>query len=58
MSYQLENGTLLRAAELTPGVFDWTLSAPQIAAKARPGQFVNVHITRAEPFCLHGELEK
>ena len=22
------------------------------------GQFVNVHITRAEPFCLHGELEK
>ena len=57
MSYQLENGTLLRAAELTPGVFDWTISAPQIAAKARPGQFVNVQVpgkTLRRPISLCG----
>ncbi|MGN0564886.1 MAG: FAD-binding oxidoreductase, partial [Candidatus Heritagella sp.] len=57
MSYQLENGTLLRAGELAPGVFDWTLSAPQIAAKAQPGQFVNVQVpgkTLRRPISLCG----
>lgn len=33
---------LLSARELTPGIFDFTLSCPELAAKAVPGQFAQI----------------
>ncbi len=42
MRYTQEFAKLLHKAELAPGVFSFTLSAPQIAGAAAAGQFVNL----------------
>lgn len=42
MRYTQEYGKLLHKAELAPGIYSFTLRAPQIAGAAVPGQFVNL----------------
>ena len=44
MSKVKERASVLGQRELCPGVFDLRLLAPQIAAAAKPGQFVNVFL--------------
>ena len=43
---QLENGRVISHEQLAPEEFLLTLYAPEIAAKAKPGQFVNVQISQ------------
>ena len=42
MRYTQENSKLLHKAEIAPGIYNFTLSAPEIAKAAAAGQFVNV----------------
>ena len=42
MRYTEEQGRLLYKAEIAPGIFNFTLTAPKIAAIAATGQFVTV----------------
>ena len=41
-SYDSRPARLLSARELTPGIFDFTLNCPELAAKAVPGQFAQI----------------
>ena len=45
---QLETAEIISNVCLIPGVFGMTLSAPSIAEKARPGQFVMVYLDKGE----------
>lgn len=36
--------TLCRAVETNPGIYDFTVTAPEIAAQAQPGQFVHIYV--------------
>ncbi len=42
MRYTQEFCKLLYKAEIAPGIYNFSLSAPQIAGAAAPGQFVNI----------------
>ena len=41
-SYDSRPARLLSARELAPGIFDFTLNCPELAAKAVPGQFAQI----------------
>ncbi len=58
ISYQL-NSNIIRVEELAPGIIRITLAAPEIAAQAKPGQFVMVKASDKgipllrRPFSIH-----
>ena len=57
MRYTEEQSRLLYKAEIAPGIFNFTLSAPKIAAAAAAGQFVTVlceGFERRRPISLCG----
>lgn len=49
MRYTQESCKILHQAEIAPGIYNCTLSAPQIAGAAVPGQFVHI---LCEPYTL------